>query len=58
MRLNECRIDKSEFVDVNAECKMLNAELRVCDAIITPPSDEGGGKIFDFDGGRNSFTVH
>ena len=50
--------DKLEFIDVNAECKMLNAELRVCDAFITPPSDEGGGKIFDFDGGRDSFTVH
>ncbi len=22
-----------------------------------PPSDEGGGKIFDFDGGRDKLTV-
>ena len=51
MSTNECRIQ-------NAKCRIQNAELRVCDAIITPPSDEGGGKIFDFDGGRDSFTVH
>ncbi len=43
---------------MNAECVMWNSQLMVCDAIITPPSDEGGGKIFDFDGGRDSFTVH
>ena len=24
-----------------------------CIAIVMPPSDEGGGKIFDFDGGRD-----
>ena len=43
---------------MNAECRIQNAEIRNCVAIVTPPSDEGGGKIFDFDGGRDSFTVH
>ena len=37
---------------------MQNAELWNCVAIVTPPSDEGGGKIFDFDGGRDSFSAH
>ena len=35
--------EKLEVCRGNAECKMQNAELRVCDAIILPPSDEGGG---------------
>ena len=33
---------KLEFSDLNAKCKMQNAECRNCVAIMTPPSDEGG----------------
>ena len=45
--------EKLGFVGMNAECKVQSAECRNCVAIILPPSDEGGGKIFDFDGGRD-----
>jgi hypothetical protein len=37
---------------------MRNSELRNCVAIVVPPSDEGGGKIFDFDGGRDSKHIN
>ncbi len=43
---------------MSAERKVQSAERRNCVAIVTPPSDEGGGKIFDFDGGRDSFTAY
>ena len=43
---------------MNAKCKAQSAKCRNCVASVMPPSDEGGGKIFDFDGGRDSFTAH
>ena len=38
---------------MSAKCKTQSAKCRNCVVIVMPPSDEGGGKIFDFDGGRD-----
>ena len=55
---------RREFCYVNwslfgsAKCKAQSAKWRNCVAIILPPSDEGGGKILDFDGGRDRLPVN
>ena len=36
---------------MSGKCKVESGQCRNCVAIVMPPSDEGGGKIFDFDGG-------
>ena len=44
---------KLEFVELSAKCKTQSGKRRVCDAIIMPPSDEGGGTSIASDGGRD-----
>ena len=42
---------------MSVKWKVESGQCRNCVAIVTPPSDEGGGKIFDFDGGRDSLLL-
>ena len=46
-------IDNLEVVELSAKCKTQSGKRRVCDAIIMPPSDEGGGTSIASDGGRD-----